>query len=184
VQKKCKIKAPTGKVILTVFWNSEGAVLTDFLGKGATVNSELYTETLKKKNIKKKCIMRKEAETNDALLQHDNARPHTSIATTDATVHLVFTLLPHPAHSPDLTSSDFHLFPKWMDELRGQNFSFDDVKAALHKWFWEGEKTFLRMEFKNLLKAGKGVSKLDKIMWKKQLCTVVNKGYTYIYLFT
>jgi hypothetical protein len=36
--KKCKTKAPAGKVILTVFWNSEGDVLTDFLGKGATVN--------------------------------------------------------------------------------------------------------------------------------------------------
>jgi hypothetical protein len=39
--KKCKTKDPAGKVILTVFWNFEGVVLTDFLGKGATVNSIL-----------------------------------------------------------------------------------------------------------------------------------------------
>ena len=43
--KKCKTKTPAGKVILNIFWDSEGVVLTDFLGKGATVNSELYNET-------------------------------------------------------------------------------------------------------------------------------------------
>jgi hypothetical protein len=30
-----------------VFWNSDDDVLTDFLKKGATVNSEHYTKTLK-----------------------------------------------------------------------------------------------------------------------------------------
>jgi hypothetical protein len=45
--KKLKTKASAGKVMLTVFWNSEGVVLTDFLEKGATVNSECYIITLK-----------------------------------------------------------------------------------------------------------------------------------------
>jgi hypothetical protein len=48
---------------VTVFWNSE-VVLTDFLKKGATVNSEHYTETL---NNLKTHNTRKEAET-DVLL--------------------------------------------------------------------------------------------------------------------
>jgi hypothetical protein len=38
--KKFKTKASAGKVMLTVFWDSEGVVLTDFPEKGATVNSE------------------------------------------------------------------------------------------------------------------------------------------------
>jgi hypothetical protein len=38
VPKKCKTKVPAAKVILTVFWNYEGGVPTDFLGKGATVD--------------------------------------------------------------------------------------------------------------------------------------------------
>jgi hypothetical protein len=33
--------------MLTVFWKSEGVVLTDFLENGATVNSERYIETLR-----------------------------------------------------------------------------------------------------------------------------------------
>jgi outer membrane PBP1 activator LpoA protein len=69
---------------VTVFWNSEDDVLTDFLKKSATVNSEHYTENLK--NLKTH-ITRKEAET-DVLFQQDNARPHTSAATTDATALL------------------------------------------------------------------------------------------------
>jgi hypothetical protein len=27
-----------------------------------------------------------------------------------------------------------------MDDLRGQNFSSDEVKAAAHQWFWKGKK--------------------------------------------
>jgi len=42
-----KVKTSGGKVMLSVFWNSEGVVLTDFLDKGATVNSERYIITLK-----------------------------------------------------------------------------------------------------------------------------------------
>jgi len=45
VPKKFKITASAGKM-LTVFWNSEGVVLTDSQTQGATVNSECYIETL------------------------------------------------------------------------------------------------------------------------------------------
>jgi len=40
-----------------------------------------------------------------------------------------------------------------------------EVKAAVIQLFWEKEKYFLRTEFKNLLNDGKGVLKLDDIMW-------------------
>jgi hypothetical protein len=44
---------------VTVIWNSDDVVLTDFLKKDATVNSEHYTETLK--NLKTHTT-KKEAE--------------------------------------------------------------------------------------------------------------------------
>jgi histone-lysine N-methyltransferase SETMAR len=40
--KKFKTQASAGKVMLTVFWNSERVVLADFLEKGTTVNSQCY----------------------------------------------------------------------------------------------------------------------------------------------
>jgi hypothetical protein len=36
--KKLKTQDPAGKVKLTVFWNSEGVVLTDLMEKGVRVN--------------------------------------------------------------------------------------------------------------------------------------------------
>jgi Transposase. len=115
--KKFKTKASAGKVMLIVFWNPKHIFLTDFLEKGATVNLEHCIENL---NNLKKCIMRKEAEISDILFQYDNARPHTSAATTDAIVCMGFTVLPQPAYSPDLAPSNFHLFPQVTEELRSK----------------------------------------------------------------
>jgi len=100
--------------MLTVFWNPKCVLLIDFLEEGATVNLELCIENLKK------CITRKKAEIYDILFHQDNARPQISVATTNATVCLGFTVLPHPAYSLDLAPSDFHLFHNVKEELRGK----------------------------------------------------------------
>jgi hypothetical protein len=41
-----------------------------------------------------------------------------------------------------------------MDDLRGQNFSSDEVKAAVHQWHWKGkkEKDFLKDGIQKLVK--------------------------------
>jgi len=66
------------------FWNSDRVVLVDFLEKETTINSQRYIETLTalKRRIEQIGIR------NKTLLQHDNARPHTSAATGDA-VHRI-----------------------------------------------------------------------------------------------
>jgi len=57
-------------------------------------------------------------------------------ATRGAIQRLDFSVLPHPPYSPDLTPSDFHLFPKLKELLKGQRFSCDEeVKSAVRKWF-------------------------------------------------
>jgi hypothetical protein len=98
-------------------------VLTAFLENGATGNSERHIETIT--NLKK-CMRRKGAEIENVLLKQVVARPDTGAATTCAIVCTGFTLLPHPAYSLDLDSSNFHLFPKLKEGLRGQNFSCDE----------------------------------------------------------
>jgi hypothetical protein len=100
------------------------------------------------------------------LLQQDKVRPHTSAATTDVIARLGLTVLPYPAYGPDLAPSNFQFFPKLKEDLRGQNFSPDKVKAAVRQWFREKEKVFLRTGFKNLLNVDKNVLKLGQIMWK------------------
>jgi len=84
--KNFKTQALAGKVMLTVFWNSERVVLADFLEIETTINSESYIETLTalKRTIDRIGIR------NEKLLQHDNARPHTSVATRDPIRRLDF----------------------------------------------------------------------------------------------
>jgi histone-lysine N-methyltransferase SETMAR len=60
------------------------------------------------------------------LLLHDNARPHTSLLTREATATMGWAVPPHPPYSPDLEPSDFHLYGPLKDALRGRRFADDD----------------------------------------------------------
>ena len=66
-------------------------------------------------------------------------------------------MLSHPPHSPDLAPSDFHLFQKLKEHLKGQRFSCDEeVKSAVRKWVQKQNTYF----FKN------GFQKLGQRWWK------------------
>jgi len=112
----------TQKVMLTIFWDARGVLYTEFLTKGSTVNSDWYCATLR--SLKQR-IRRIRPERNTFLLHHDNARPHCSAQTQDAMASLKFTVVAHPPYSPDLAPSDFWLFPKLKETLKGQHSSSD-----------------------------------------------------------
>ena len=44
--KKAKTVLSVGKVVTTVFWNSQGAIYVDYLKKGKTVTGLYYAELL------------------------------------------------------------------------------------------------------------------------------------------
>jgi histone-lysine N-methyltransferase SETMAR len=76
-----------------------------------------------------------QAERNKFLLNHDSARPHSSVQTQDAVTSVKLTVVPHPRYSPGLAPSDFWLFPRLKGTLKGQHFSSDgEVEAAVRKW--------------------------------------------------
>jgi hypothetical protein len=58
------------------------------------------------------------------LLQHDNARPHTS---QKAIAKFGWSVLPHPH---DLGLSDFHLFGPLKDKLRETSFEDDEPDSC------------------------------------------------------
>ena len=44
--------------------------------------------------------------------------------------------LPHPSYSPDLAPSDFYLFPKLKEYLKGKRYADDDeVQEDVRRWF-------------------------------------------------
>ena len=72
------------------------------LERGTTVNSEGYSEMLSTGLKPAIRIKRRGLLSSGVLLLHDNAHPHTAIHTLQTLVKLGFTVLEHPAYSPDL----------------------------------------------------------------------------------
>ncbi|GFO33567.1 transposase [Plakobranchus ocellatus] len=107
----------------------EGVVHMEFLEQGQTVNSERYISTPQALNLR----LRRFRRDKDSILQHSNARPHTSRQTQDALLEL--TTLPHPAYSPDLAPSDYYLFPQLKKYLKGHHYDNDEeVIADVRRW--------------------------------------------------
>ncbi|GBM91193.1 hypothetical protein AVEN_184529-1 [Araneus ventricosus] len=55
-------------------------------------------------------------------LIHDNARPHSAVVTQHLLKQFKWSMSDHQAYSPDLATSDFHLFPELKNWLAGQSF--------------------------------------------------------------
>jgi histone-lysine N-methyltransferase SETMAR len=66
------------------------------------------------------------------MFLHDNARPHAAARTQAKLQEFGWEVFEHPAYSPDLGPSDFHLFPKLKEFLGGRRFKSDEeVKDAV-----------------------------------------------------
>ena len=71
--KKFKFQQSAGKVMVTVFWDSVGVIVVDFMSKGATINLDVYIDTSKKLKATTRRV-RPALEMSKVLLQHNNAR--------------------------------------------------------------------------------------------------------------
>lgn len=98
------------------------------------MNSDRSITSLKKLRvaIRKK---RPEKQLNATQLHHDNARPHISLASSEVIARMGWSLVPHPPNSPDQAPSDFHLFGRMKESLRGQHFDdTGEVEDAIRRW--------------------------------------------------
>ena len=131
---KARTTKSAGKRMATFFWDSEGIILINWLPEKMTINSEYYIDVLNDLRVAIKSKRRGKLSSR-VLLQHDNARPHTSHKTTDAIASLGFELMPHPAYSPDLAPSDYWLFSELKKALRGKRFdNFKNLSSAVDHW--------------------------------------------------
>jgi histone-lysine N-methyltransferase SETMAR len=141
-KKKFKTTPSAGKVMITVFWDIGGVILVDVMARGETISSDAYIKTLKKPKRRYR-QMRPNRNPGYMLIQHDNARPHTSLRTQEAIAKFGWTVHPHPPYS--LAPSDFHLFGPLKDALRGTRFEdYESVIRAVRTWLREQETSWYR----------------------------------------
>ena len=69
------------------------------------------------------------------LLQHDNARPHTSPKTCEAIASFGRTTVTHSPYTPDLAACDYYLFGLLKEGVRRQHLTSEEyVKHAVKDW--------------------------------------------------
>lgn len=125
------------KVMLCVWWNYEGILHFELLPDGLAVNAQLYSEQLQRVYDILKARYPALVNRKRALLQHDNAPAHIARMTQQKISELDgMEVLPHPAYSPDLAPSDFHLFRSMAHFLRGRTFdSVEEVENGCREFF-------------------------------------------------
>lgn len=151
------------KVLLCVWWNYQGIIHHELVPDGRAINSDIYSEQLQKV-----CEIVRErypalVNRRQLLLQHDNARPHTS-QTTRRTIQELgcIKVLPHPAYSPDIAPSDYHMFRSMAHFLRGRRFeTLDNVEIGIQEFFASKSPDWYRRGIEDLARRWMSV-----IEWK------------------
>lgn len=142
--RKFRTQPSAGKVMATIFWDTEGVILIDYLPPKTTVTGQYYAGVLRRLRdaVKEK---RRGKLSKGVLILHDNAPAHSSQLAQQAIRECNFTQLPHPPYSPDLAPSDFYLFRHFKKFLRGRKFNDDnELKAASEQWLGGQNKEFFQ----------------------------------------
>ncbi|UYV83682.1 SETMAR [Cordylochernes scorpioides] len=78
-------------------------------------------------------------------LGHDNARPHVAKVVKETLEALQWDVLPHPAYSPDIAPSDYHMYRSMTHGLVEQHFtSYEEVKNWVNVWIASKDEEFFR----------------------------------------
>lgn len=157
--KKCKQVPSAGKVMLTLFFDNQGVVYSEYMPRGTTINSEAYCETLKR--LRKAIKERRPGKLSKGIvLLHDNATPHSARVTLDLLEKkFKWEQWEHPPYSPDLSPCDFHVFGPMKEALAKERFGNDEeVKNGVRKWLTEVGRDFFNSGIEKL------VSRYDKCL--------------------
>jgi histone-lysine N-methyltransferase SETMAR len=169
--KKFKTQQLVCKLMLTIFWDSQRPILETYLECGTNVTSATYCNMLQRGLKPAICPKRKGRLSEGVLSLHDNACRHTVACTLETLRKLKWEVMEHPAHSPDLALSDFHLFGPLKGALRGRFWCNDDIKNVEHKWLHVQPKTFYYDDIKKLVGHwGKCVKKQGDYVEKTMFC--------------
>jgi hypothetical protein len=93
--KRLNTQLSAGKIMASVFWDSEGVVRDDLLPHDVTITAQCYS------NLLPNDVHQAIRNVSD-ILQHENARPRTA--------PMGWGFINYFPNSPDLSPSDFYIF--------------------------------------------------------------------------
>jgi len=128
---------PLAKLWRPVFGVSEAVVLCDYLEQGNTITGAYYANLIVRKETRKV-----EPRRRGVLFHQHYAPAHMSPQALAAIRNSGLELLANPPSSLDL-ASDFYLFPKPKEFLRGRKFA--DGEEVTYKWLARRARTILQL---------------------------------------
>ena len=135
VPKKAKSITSIWKVMASMFRDAKGIPLIDYLEKGTTITDEYYSNLLDQQDVKI-CEKRPGLKKKKIIFPQDNTPTHKRLLAMGKLQDLRYNLLSHPPNSPDLTPSDFHLFPNLKKLVSGKCFaSNEEVERTVDEYF-------------------------------------------------
>ena len=141
---KFRAERSVGKVLYVVFWDSQGIILMHPVPRGQTINASYYSHFLR--NVLEPAVRQHRPGTapERILFQHDNAPSHSAGETVRTIREIGWTNLSHPAYSPDLAPSDYHLFANLKKYVRGRRFtSRSALGSTVFQWSQTLKTTWL-----------------------------------------
>jgi hypothetical protein len=110
----------------TVFWDTEGCILIEFLERGKTVHADHYVQKL----LMLRSALRDKRPESNVILQHDTARPHIGFCEQSDE----WTTLRYERGTPDRCASKFSV--SWIRVLPQGNIpNFRTVeKICTERW--------------------------------------------------
>lgn len=140
------------KVMLCVWWDQKGIIYWELLEPKLTVTANIYSQQLMSLSL----ALEKTRPFNGkgkrkVILQHDNARPHVAKSTQATIESLGWEVLPHPAYSPDLAPTDYHLFRSMQHFLTEKKFAdLENVRKEVSQFFASKPASFYEKGIKQL----------------------------------
>ena len=141
---KFKAEKSAQKVMATIFWDSTGVILIDFLEGQKTITGAYYEDVLRKLRT----VIREKRPGKlhrGILFHHDNAPAHSSRLARETLREFRWQMIPHPPYNPDLAPSDYFLFPKLKEYLKGKRFQcIEEAKREVKTWCNSRSHEFFR----------------------------------------
>ena len=119
---------------MTPFFDSTGMIYMHCVPTGQTVYKEYYVEVLRE--FRKRFLGKRPAlfKSGQWHFHEDNTPVHNSILVTDYLTKMSIKTVLRPPYCPHFALSDFWLFPKLKEKLRGCHFeTTEEMKAAVTK---------------------------------------------------